>query len=134
MYSKDGTNLFSNITLSSAEESLLNQYIITAAQNVEAALRTLVTSYSVTPNTSITITITNTRGNSDFDARCGEMINSYSALFATGRYLGKTHPDLAGDFNTDAEMAMQALLLYAFFKKTPTQSGTSYNQINGAIT
>jgi len=123
LYSKDGQNMFSNITVSSNEDPIFNQYISAAAQNVEALLRQLVSTYSVVADTSISITLTNTRGTTDYDTRCGELIKSYITLLSTGEYLAMTHPDIAEKYRADAASAIQSLLSYAFYKEPPTTVG-----------
>ena len=120
IYTKEGTNLFSNITVSSVEDAIFEQYIQAAAQNVEAMLRQLVTFYSVISGTQIEITLENKRGDVNFDTRCGELINSYVVLFSVGEYLSMTHPELAAKYAKDAEGAIHALFSYAFYKGGPT--------------
>ena len=120
MYTKDGQNMFSNITVSSIEDPIFNQYISAAAQNVESLLRQLVTSYSLTTDTSVTITLVNTRGSSDFDTRCGELIKTYITLFSVGEFLAMTHPELAEKYSRDSSNAIQSLISYAYHKNPPT--------------
>ena len=120
MYTKDGQNMFSNITVSTIEDPIFDQYIASAAQNVEALLRQLVTSYSVNPNTSITIELRNTRGTADFETRCGDLIKTYVTLYSAGEYLGMTHPELSEKYQRDAASAIQSLLAYAYHKNPPT--------------
>lgn len=118
LYNKDGKNLFSDITVSTAEEPIFDQYITSAAQNIEAALRQLVTNYA--PNgTSITMTLTNTREHEDFDKRCEELANTYITFFSVGEYLAMVHPDLAEKYYRDANNSMQSLIAYAYHKNPP---------------
>ncbi|MBR1448818.1 MAG: hypothetical protein IJ588_08770 [Prevotella sp.] len=133
LYDKDGKNLFSNITTSTAEDPIFEQYMAAGAQNVEALLRPLVTAYS-TDTQAITISLANTRGTGDFDARCGEMINTYITLFSVGEYLMATHPELAEKYRADAANALLSVQLYAFHKDAPQASASSYNDINGTTT
>jgi len=133
LYDKEGKNLFSNITVSSAEDPIFEQYIAAGAQNVEALLRQLLTSYSITAS-SITMTLTNTRGMADFDTRSGDMITTYITLFSVGEYLGMAHPELAAKYQTDATNAMQSLLAYAFHKEPPTAATANPLTINTTVT
>lgn len=121
LYAKDGQNMFANITVSTAEDPILEQYINAGTQNVEAMLRQLVTEYSVT-QTGITITIANTRGAEDFDLRCADLIKTYVTLFTVGEYLAMTHPDIAAKYQTDAANAMQSLIVYAYYKNPPIKN------------
>lgn len=132
MYSKDGKNMFSDITVSSAEDPIFEQYITAGAQNVEALLRQLVTSYTTTSN-AITISLTNTRGSEDFDTRCGELITTYITLFTIGEYLAMAHPELAEKYRVDAANAIMSLQIYAFHKNPPSQDRHSYSDVTGTI-
>ena len=133
LYSKDGKNMFSDITLSSAEDTqILTQYINASAQDIEAVLKQFITG-SVYNNTTISITIQNTRGDSDFETRTKDLAESYITLNSVGEYLSMLHPDLAEKYYADARQRMQSLVAYVFYKNAPTSSGSSYNSINGAI-
>ena len=132
MYTKDGKNLFSDITTSTAEDPIFNQYFFTASQNIEAMLSEFIDSYSF-GSESLTITFKNRRGIPDFDARCGDMIGSYISLYATGEYLAMTHPDLAKKYQDDSVSTFQSLTVYAFTKKEPTTATTGYSDITGTV-
>ena len=132
LYSKDGKNMFSDITLSSAEDTqILTQYINASAQDIEAVLKQFITGSEY--GNTIVITIQNTRGDSDFEARTKDLAESYITLNSVGEYLSMLHPDLAEKYYADARQRMQSLVAYVFYKNAPTSSGSSYNSINGAI-
>ena len=119
LYSKEGKNLFSDITLSSAEDTnILTQYINASAQNVEAVLKQFIT--ASTYGATISLTITNTRGDSDFETRTQELAESYITLNSTGEYLSMVHPDIAQKYQRDAKQKIEDLVSYVFYKKTPT--------------
>lgn len=126
LYDKEGKNLFSNITVSSAEDPIFDQYISAGAQNIESLFRQLVTLYNVNGTTDITIVLENNRGVSEFDNRCADLITTYITLFTVGEYLSMTHPDLAEKYSRDAANAIQSLMAYAFYKEPPTGNGGSY--------
>lgn len=131
-HNKDGMNLFANITVSSEERPIFDQYIRGAAQTVEGMLRQLVTSFSMT-STDITLVLTNTRSLSDFDSRCKEMVTSFIIAYTLNEYLGMNYPDLARKYSEEAANHMQSLLLYAFYKEAPTAPGYSYSNVTGTI-
>ena len=111
--------MFSDITLSSAEDTqILTQYINASAQNVEAVLKQFIT--ASTYGTTISLTITNTRGDSDFETRTQELAESYITLNSTGEYLSMVHPDIAQKYQRDAKQKIEDLVSYVFYKKTPT--------------
>jgi len=122
LYTKDGKNLFSDITLSSAEDTnILTQYINSSAQDVEAMLKQFITSSSY--GATISMTITNTRGDSDFDTRVKDLAESYVTLNSVGEYLAMAHPDLAQKYRSDARQRIESLVSYVFYKKPPTTNG-----------
>lgn len=123
LYSKEGKNMFSDITLSSAEDTqILTQYITAAAQDVEAVLKQFITATVITgsPATSITMTIQNTRGDSDFETRVKDLSESYITLNAVGEYLSMLHPDLAQKYYRDAKQRIEMLVSYVYHKNPPT--------------
>ena len=120
LYTKEGKNLFSDVTLSSAEDTnILTQYINSSAQDIEALLKQLVTA-STYNGTTIAITITNTRGDADFDTRVKDLSESYITLNSVGEYLSMVHPDIAQKYQRDARQKVESLVSYVFYKKTPT--------------
>lgn len=119
LYNKDGKNMFSDITLSSAEDTqILTQYIHAAAQDVEAVLKQLIT--ASTYGATISMTIQNTRGDSDFETRTKDFVESYVTLTAVGEYLSMMHPDIAQKYQRDAQQRLEMLIAYVFYKKPPT--------------
>ena len=119
LYNKDGKNMFSDITLSSAEDTqILTQYIHAAAQDVEAVLKQLIT--ASTYGETISMTIQNTRGDSDFETRTKDFVESYVTLTAVGEYLSMMHPDIAQKYQRDAKQRLEMLIAYVFYKKPPT--------------
>ena len=123
LYSKEGKNMFSDITLSSAEDTqILTQYITAAAQDVEAVLKQFISATVVTgsPATSISMTIQNTRGDSDFETRVKDLSESYITLNAVGEYLSMLHPDLAQKYYRDAKQRIEMLVSYVYHKNPPT--------------
>lgn len=136
LYGKDGKNLFADITLSSAEDTeILKQYITHSAQDVESVLKQFITESTYT-DTTITMDITNTRGDSDFETRTQAMVETYTVLNTTGEYLSMVHPDLAQKYFRDAQQRMESLIGYVYYKKPPTETtsqsgGTTQPPITG---
>lgn len=117
--------MFSDITLSSAEDTqILTQYITAAAQDVEAVLKQFISATVVTgsPATSISMTIQNTRGDSDFETRVKDLSESYITLNAVGEYLSMLHPDLAQKYYRDAKQRIEMLVSYVIYKKAPAST------------
>ena len=119
LYNKEGKNMFSDITLSSAEDTqILTQYINASAQDIESVLKQFITASAY--GTTIDITIQNTRGDADFEPRTQAMAESYITLNAVGEYLSMVHPDIAQKYQRDAQQRMESLISYVFYKKPPT--------------
>ena len=120
LYNKEGKNMFSDITLSSAEDTqILTQYINASAHDIEALLKQMVTG-STYNGTTIVMTIANTRGDADFDARTQALAESYVTLNSVGEYISMLHPDIAQKYQRDAKQNIESLVSYVFYKKTPT--------------
>ena len=131
LYNKEGKNMFSDITLSSAEDTqILTQYINASAQDIEAVLKQFITA-STYSATTISMTITNTRGDSDFQTRVQALSDSYVTLNSVGEYMAMVHPDLAEKYHADARQRIQALASYVFYKQPPSVS--SITQPTGTI-
>ena len=120
LYDKEGKNLFSNITVSTAEQpsnggGIFDQYIAAAAQNIAGALAQFVTSYSDT-----SITVEGTRWNAQLTASVQNAAKSYAILFAVGEYLAMTHPELAEKYYRDAQGMMNTIITTTYHKNPPT--------------
>lgn len=120
-HTKEGVNLFAGITVSSEERPIFDQYIKGGAETVESMLRPLVTAFSISSD-NITLTLTNSRGNSDFDDRCKEIVSSFIVAYTLNEYLGMNYPELAKKYQGETANYMQSLLLYAFHKEKPAVS------------
>lgn len=131
---KEGKNIFSDITLSSAEDSqLLAQYIRASVHDIEAMLKPLVTSTTEQSGGVFTITVVNNRGDIDFNSRVEDMETSYIVLNVAASYLSMLHPDYAEKYHNDAQQAMADLIKYAFHKDAPSASSSSYSNVTGSI-
>jgi hypothetical protein len=77
------------------------------------------------------MTITNTRGDSDFETRTQALAESYVTLNSIGEYLSMVHPDLAAKYQRDARQRIESLVEYVFYKKPPTATAS---QTSGTAT
>ena len=125
-YSKDGKNMFSNITVSTAEDQIIDQYLVNASQALNAALHQFVTTWSVS-GSNLSVELVNARNDANFQAKTKEYIETYMTLFATGDYLAMTHPELAQKYKEDVASALQSLMMYVYYKIpiTPTANPLS---------
>lgn len=118
LYNKEGKNMFSDITLSSAETELLSQYIQTSAHDIEGVLKQFINASTIA--STITFEIENTRGDTDFAARVTDMVSMYLILSSAGEYLAMTHPDIAQKYQRDAQQRIESLVSFVFYKQPPT--------------
>lgn len=135
LYDKEGKNLFSNITVSTAEDTIFSQYIASGAQQIEATMRQMVENF-VSAGGTIVLVLKNARGTLDFDSRCQEIVTSYLTYYSVGEYLAMTHPDLAEKYNRDAVQMMQSLVAYAYHKEPPITAldGVTFSNPQGKVT
>lgn len=121
LYDKEGKNMFSNITTSTAEEPIFEQYISAAVKEVDSALLPIIVSHEITA-TNIVYELENTRGKygDDFESHCEGYIKSFIVLYVVGRFLAMTHPDMAEKYTVDSSNAIMSLVQYAFYKEPPT--------------
>jgi len=115
LYDKEGKNLFSNITVSSAEDGIFDHYVSAAAQNIAGAIAQFVTNYSDT-----SITINDARWDSQVATALNKAAQSYALLFSVGEYLAMTHPELAEKYYRDAQGMMNTIITTAYHKDPPT--------------
>jgi len=119
LYTKDGKNMFSDITVSSAEQpqsgGIFDHYVAAAAQNIAGALAQFVTSYSDT-----SIEVSGTRWNAHVTSAVQNAAKSYALFFSVGEYLAMTHPELAEKYYRDAQGMMNTIITTAYHKEPPT--------------
>ena len=119
LYDKDGKNLFSNITVSSAEDGIFTHYVSAAAQNIAGAIAQFVTNYSDT-----SITVNDARWDSQVATALSKAAQSYALLFSVGEYLAMTHPELAEKYYRDAQGMMNTIIATAYHKDPPSASSS----------
>lgn len=122
LYDKEGKNLFSNITVSSAEDGIFDHYVSAAAQNIAGALAQFVTSYSDT-----SIKVNDARWNTTLPPALVNAAQSYALLFSVGEYLAMTHPELAEKYYRDAQGMMNTVIATAYHKEPPSANGSALN-------
>lgn len=117
-YNKEGANKFSTITLSSEEEPVLDMFISTGFQNVQTALAQLIVIFSDS-STQITMQVKNTRGMSDFDTKCRELVKNYVTFFVLSEYLSMVHNEMAEMYMRNAVAMMGTLMATVYHKNPP---------------
>lgn len=128
LYDKEGKNLFSNITTSTAEDAIFDHYVAAAAQNIATALAQFVSGY-----TDTSITVTGTRWDTNLTTAVTNAAQSYALFFSVGEYLAMTHPELAEKYYRDAQGMMNTIVSSAY-EKDPPVSAFSFSDPTGTVT
>lgn len=122
LHNKNGENMFSAVTLSSAEKDIMAQYMQQGAENVVAAIQQFVSSYNET-TTSVAFYVTNTRWNDpntpSFYPAFIKAFNSYLINYTLSEYLSMNFPELAKKYIQAALNFLTALIHLVFFKAPP---------------
>lgn len=129
LYDKQGKNLFSNITASSAEGDVFDDYIAAAAQNLAGSLAQFVTAYTDTE-----LTVSGLRWTTALTASVEKAARSYALLFSCGEFLAMTHPELAEKYYRDAQSMMATVVSTAFYKSPPQVASSNPNSISTTVT
>ena len=123
---KAGENIFSAVTVSSAEKPIFDQYIQQAAQNAVAAIERFVSAYTE-GTSSITFLVTNTRWNDpstpSFVGAFAPSFRKYVIMYATAEYLSMCFPEYAKKYYEAAIAALTAIIRLVFFKAPPASNG-----------
>lgn len=132
----DGTGNppYSKVTLSSAELSVLKEYVSSAARTVATAISRFVRSFSIT-DTSATFSVVNTRwaypeGDS-FDSILQGDIAEYCAASAAAEYLAMYYAELAQKHAGLAQAKMGAIMRLVYFKIPPVESAKDMGDVIG---
>lgn len=125
LHNKNGENMFSAVTLSSAEKDIMAQYMQQGAENVVAAIQQFVSNYIET-TTGVTFHVTNTRWNDiqapNFYPAFIKAFNSYLINYTLSEYLSMNFPELAKKYIQAALNFLTALIHLVFFKAPPAPS------------
>lgn len=136
LHNKNGENMFSAVTLSSAEKDIMAQYMQQGAENVVAAIQQFVSSYNETA-TSVAFYVTNTRWNDpntpSFYPAFIKAFNSYLINYTLSEYLSMNFPELAKKYIQAALNFLTALIHLVFFKAPPVPSNSEQPSVQAQI-
>lgn len=118
---KQGKNIFSAITLSSAEDDILGSYLQSGANSIISALSQLLSMCSITQSTATAIL----RGTRSDHVSTGIQrgVRDYCIYFTVAEYLAMDFPELAKKYYDLAERTKGDVFVLAFSKQPPTSSG-----------
>ena len=130
----EGNTAFAGITLSSAEEDVMKQYINAAVETFVGEMAQLVTYYD--SGDFLTFKISNSRwAGTETSVTVpfeGNLIG-YVVAYVANAVLGMNYPDLAKKYESDMTNHLNAAIKLVFVKTEPANSGGVYN-IDGTST
>lgn len=136
LHNTKGENMFSAVTLSSAEKDIMAQYMQQGAENVVAAIQQFVSSYNETA-TSVAFYVTNTRWNDpntpSFYPAFIKAFNSYLINYTLSEYLSMNFPELAKKYIQAALNFLTALIHLVFFKAPPAPCNSEGPSVQAQI-
>lgn len=125
LHNNKGENLFSAVTLSSAEKDILALYMQQGAQNVVAVIEQFVSNY-IESTTKVAFHVTNTRWNDpntpNFYPAFIKAFNSYLINYTLSEYLGMNFPELAKKYTQASLNYLTAIIQLVVFKAPPAPS------------
>lgn len=127
-----GHTMFAGVTLSSAEESVLKQYIKDATWQFAGSLAPLV-SGKVGSDNGITFLLEKTRLNDDKVSLFEENYKSYVAAYAAYNILIMSRADLAKKYAEDMANYVMAATQLIFTKDPPASSGKTLKDMTGEV-
>ncbi len=125
---KDGSTLFANITLSSEEKGIMNQYISAAAETFASELAPFITYYN--NGDFLMFTVKNSRWADGVDGVSvpfeGNFMG-YTIAYVANAVLGMTHPDLAKKYADEMENHLNAAVKLFYVKKLPDEGSNPFS-------
>ena len=124
----EGNTAFAGITLSSAEEYVMKQYINAAVETFVGEMAQLVTYYD--SGDFMTFKINNSRWEGTETSVTvpfeGNLL-VYVVAYVANAVLGMNYPDLANKYKSDMTYHLNAAIKLVFVKTEPANSGGGYN-------
>lgn len=132
LYTKEGKNMFSDITTSTAEDPIFWQYVEAGVETVRSALQPVLGKLELNAAVqTLDVTFRNERAEAGAENYVGNHVKTYLTLYTLGEYLGSVRPESAEKYRAGADSIMTALQMYAYHKEPPVAASQSYNDING---
>jgi hypothetical protein len=129
---KQGNTLFTGITLSSAEEDFIEDYIKAAVEIFSGELAPKVNTFSI--GSGVEIHIDSTRINSGCSEAFKEDFQGYVQAYVLNAILEMNYSDLAKKYAVDMERHLQAAVKLIYTKEPPSKSGSTLVNMNGSVT
>lgn len=136
VFSKEGFNEFSQITVSSAEREMFNLYMQSAAQQAVASIEPFVSNYNET-STAVGFNIVNSRWNNtpapDFINAVKPALDKYLVFYTIAEFLSMNYPELAKKYHDLAHVKLMAFVRLIYFKAPPTADSYDFSDVDGEV-
>lgn len=132
---QDGSTAFAGVTLSSAEEELIKQYVSAAVETFVGEMAQLVTYYD--NGDFLTFMIENTRwagSENGITVPFEGNLMGYVIAYVAYNVMGMNYPDLAKKYESDMTNHLNAAIKLVFAKTKPTSSGKRLAEMVGGMT
>lgn len=123
-----GKNIFSDITVSTAEDPIFDKYTAEAIQHIAGLLGAFVKIY-----TSTSLTIDAERWKPGLLDALQDAIKDFTVIYVVCEYLKMTRPDIAEKYNSEVALKTNNIVTLAYYKDKPAQSASSYSDVKGAV-
>ncbi len=128
----DGS-VFAEITLSSAEEDIINQYVNAAAETFVGELSPLLTYYST--GDFLVFKLENTRwadSTTSLTVPFEGNFMGYVVAYVANAILGMNYPNLAKKYAEDMQRHVEASMKLVYSKTPPKVSSAKYEDVKGS--
>lgn len=131
---KGGATMFANVTLSSEENGIMQQYINAAAETFAAELAPLITYYN--SGDFLVFKIKNSRWADSEDSVSvpfeGNFMG-YTVAYVANAILGMSYPDLSKKYGDDMVSHLNAAMKLVYIKEEPEKSGSTIADMTGEV-
>lgn len=134
-----GDTLFAVSTLSSLEETVMQQYIEDGAQLVTSNLSPVLSGYEVGKKAGgqkaeyIAFVVNTTRSNDALSGAAQDSVKSLLIAYVTQSVLAMVLPELAGKYATDVQTQLLATTRLVFTKTPPSSSEKTLADCEGSV-
>lgn len=129
-----GETIFTSVTLSEMESTLLPSFVESAAQVLLAELSPILASYTLNDLGYLIFTTSNTRWGDAVPEVFTSTVRSYLVASSVQSALNLSLPDVAPKYAADTQSLLNSLIRMAFTKNPPGTSTTTLAGCTGSCT
>ena len=129
---KQGNILFTNVTLSTAEEDILKSYLKEAMESFASSFPDLATCY-MDNNFNVNIVLTRYRAKTGLTDAIASNFKSYASAYVTYQVTSVTAPDMANKYAESMTEKLNNAIKLIYAVEPPTHSGKTLLDMNGEV-